>query len=72
MNDYSEGSLVARVRLEPDDDQDRVDLGLCLGSGKPPIAGSETVSETAKDLGECGGCGALLPLERGLTPHHPA
>lgn len=66
MSDYPKGSLVATIRLVPTSDADRDALGLCRGSGKPPIPGS-----LVGGVGECGGCGERLELESGLVRQHP-
>lgn len=59
--------LLARVRLVPETDEERAELGVCAGSARPPIPGSAGWMS-----GVCGGCGVRVALESdGLTRNHP-
>jgi hypothetical protein len=47
------------------------DVGRCLGSGKPPLEGSEE-DEDGRRTGLCGTCSGRFELEDGVLAHHEA
>jgi hypothetical protein len=49
-----------------------LDVGRCLGTGKPPLEGSEK-RESERSTGICGTCSGRFDLDDGLlVPHEPA
>jgi hypothetical protein len=46
-----------------------LDVGRCLGTGKPPLGGSEE-SADGRTTGICSACSGRFDLQDGLLVHH--
>lgn len=48
-----------------------LDVGRCLGSGKPPLEDSAQ-DDDGRSTGVCGTCSGRFEVENGLIQHHEA